>query len=56
MLQKLNTSLVWFEGNMLIALIASFIIVGVLIVFNRRAEITKTIYRVDCKATNLNKV
>ena len=47
--QKLIAALNWIKDNVLAVLIASFVIPGVLAVFNQQSEITKAIYETDYK-------
>lgn len=49
MLPKLLAVLTWVKDNVLAVLIASFVIPGVLAVFNQQSEITKAIYETDYK-------
>lgn len=56
MLQRFKISLLWFRDNILVILIASFIIPGALAAFNQQAEITKAIYEVDYKAAKLKRL
>jgi hypothetical protein len=48
-LQKLIAALNWIKDHVLAVLIASFVIPGVLSVFNQQSEITKAIYEIDYK-------
>ncbi|MBV6324640.1 hypothetical protein [Duganella violaceipulchra] len=47
--QKLIAALNWIKDNVLAVLIASFVIPGILSVFNQQFEITKAIYETDYK-------
>lgn len=49
MLPKLIATINWIKDNLLAVIIASFIIPGVLAVFNQQSEITKVIYETDYK-------
>lgn len=48
-MKKLIATIVWIRDNVLALLIASFVIPGVLAVFNQQYEITKVIYQTDYK-------
>lgn len=47
---KLIATLNWIKDNVLAVLIASFVIPGVLAVFNQQSDITKAIYETDYKS------
>jgi len=50
---KLIATLNWIKDNVLAVLIASFVIPGVLAVFNQQSEITKAIYETDYKGAKI---
>jgi hypothetical protein len=47
---KLAATFNWIKDNVLVVLIASFVIPGVLSVFDQQSQITKTIYETDYKS------